>query len=35
MTDPRRQLVGAGYDAMIDTWEGWVAQIEDDPRAES
>ena len=34
MTDPRRQLVGAGYDAMIDTWEGWVAQIEDDPRAE-
>ena len=34
MTDPRRQLVGAGYDAMVDTWEEWVAQIEDDPRAE-
>lgn len=28
------QIVGAGYDAMVDTWEDWVAQIEDDPRAE-
>jgi cyclopropane fatty-acyl-phospholipid synthase-like methyltransferase len=34
VTDPRTQLVGAGYDAMIDTWEEWVAQIVDDPRAE-
>jgi len=34
MTDARRHLVGAGYDAMVDTWEDWVAQIEDDPRAE-
>ena len=34
MTDARRQLVGAGYDAMVDTWEDWVARIEDDPRAE-
>jgi SAM-dependent methyltransferase len=32
VTDPRTQLVGAGYDAMIDTWEAWVARIEDDPR---
>ena len=32
MTDPRTQLVGAGYDAMIDTWEAWVDRIEDDPR---
>lgn len=34
MTDPRTQLVGAGYDTMIDTWEAWRAQIEDDPRAD-
>lgn len=34
MTDPRTALVGAGYDAMIDTWEDWVSRIEDDPRAE-
>ena len=34
MSDPRTQIVGAGYDAMVDTWEDWVAQIEDDPRAE-
>jgi SAM-dependent methyltransferase len=33
VTDPRTQLVGAGYDAMIDTWEAWVAKIEDDPRS--
>jgi predicted TPR repeat methyltransferase len=26
--------VGAGYDAMTDTWEAWKAQITDDPRAE-
>ena len=32
MSDPRTQLVGAGYDAMIDTWEAWVEKIEDDPR---
>ncbi len=32
MTDPRTELVGRGYDAMIDTWEAWAAQIEDDPR---
>ena len=34
MSDSRTQLVGAGYDAMVDTWEEWVAQIEDDPRVE-
>jgi SAM-dependent methyltransferase len=34
VTDPRTSLVGAGYDAMIDTWEAWKNQIEDDPRAE-
>ena len=34
MTDPRTALVAAGYDAMIDTWEAWKAQITDDPRAD-
>ncbi len=34
MTDPRAELVAAGYDAMIDTWEAWKAEIRDDPRAE-
>jgi SAM-dependent methyltransferase len=34
MTDPRTRLVGAGYDAMTDTWESWKARITDDPRAE-
>lgn len=34
MTDPRTELVAAGYDAMIDTWEAWKAQITDDPRAD-
>lgn len=34
MSDPRTRLVGAGYDAMTDTWESWKAQIVDDPRAE-
>ena len=34
MSDPRTKLVGAGYDAMVDTWETWSAQISDDPRAE-
>jgi ubiquinone/menaquinone biosynthesis C-methylase UbiE len=34
MSDPRTQLVAHGYDAMIDNWEAWVAQIEDDPRQE-
>jgi SAM-dependent methyltransferase len=33
-TDPRTAIVGAGYDAMIDTWEAWKTRIEDDPRAE-
>ena len=32
MSDPRTQLVGAGYDAMVDTWESWSRQIQDDPR---
>ena len=27
MSDPRSQLIAAGYDAMIDTWEAWKAQI--------
>jgi cyclopropane fatty-acyl-phospholipid synthase-like methyltransferase len=25
-------MVGAGYDAMIDTWESWIEQVNDDPR---
>jgi SAM-dependent methyltransferase len=32
MSDPRTQLVGAGYDAMADTWEDWSARVADDPR---
>jgi ubiquinone/menaquinone biosynthesis C-methylase UbiE len=34
VSDPRTRLVGAGYDAMAETWESWKAQITDDPRAE-
>ena len=34
MTDPRAELVARGYDAMIDTWETWAAQMRDDPRHE-
>ncbi len=34
MTNARTHLVGAGYDAMIETWESWRAQIADDPRRE-
>jgi len=34
MTDPRTELVAAGYDAMIDTWEAWKADIDDDPRSD-
>ena len=34
MSDPRTQLVGAGYDAMADAWEAWKAQITADPRME-
>jgi SAM-dependent methyltransferase len=32
MSDPRTALVGAGYDAMADTWEKWSATIHDDTR---
>jgi SAM-dependent methyltransferase len=32
VTDERTSLVGAGYDAMADTWESWSAQVSDDPR---
>lgn len=34
MNDSRTRIVGAGYDAMADTWESWKGQITDDPRAE-
>jgi SAM-dependent methyltransferase len=34
VNDPRTRLVGAGYDAIVDTWESWKAQITDDPRAD-
>ena len=34
MSDPRTRLVGAGYDAMADTWEEWSSQVSDDPRHE-
>jgi hypothetical protein len=27
VSDPRTLLVGAGYDAMADTWEEWSAQV--------
>lgn len=33
-SDARTALVAAGYDAMIDTWEAWSAQVADDPRHE-
>ena len=32
VSDERTRIVGAGYDAMVDTWESWSQQIEDDPR---
>jgi SAM-dependent methyltransferase len=31
-TDERTRLVGAGYDAMADTWEAWSGAVTDDPR---
>jgi SAM-dependent methyltransferase len=34
VSDSRTQLVGAGYDAMVATWESWSARITHDPRAE-
>ena len=34
MNDPRTELVGAGYDAMADTWESWSAHVGNDPRHE-
>ena len=34
MSDPRTGLVGAGYDAMADTWESWSSAVTDDPRHE-
>jgi SAM-dependent methyltransferase len=34
VSDRRTALVGAGYDAMADTWESWSAQVVDDPRFE-
>jgi cyclopropane fatty-acyl-phospholipid synthase-like methyltransferase len=32
VSDPRTALVGAGYDARVDTWEAWSAEVADDPR---
>ncbi len=32
MSDERTRIVGAGYDAMADTWAEWSSQITDDPR---
>ncbi|HEV8459981.1 MAG TPA: class I SAM-dependent methyltransferase [Gaiellaceae bacterium] len=32
MSDERTRIVGAGYDAMADTWAEWSAQITDEPR---
>jgi SAM-dependent methyltransferase len=34
MSDFRTTLVGAGYDAMADTWESWSSSVTDDPRLE-
>jgi SAM-dependent methyltransferase len=34
MSDPRTQLVAAGYDAMPDAWEAFRNAIHDDPREE-
>ena len=31
MSDPRTALVGAGYDAMADTWEAWSSSIDGRP----
>ena len=35
MSDPRVEIVAAGYDRMADTFAEWRDRIEDDPRAES
>jgi SAM-dependent methyltransferase len=32
MSDPRTELVGAGYDARVEAWEEWRAHVTDDPR---
>ena len=34
MSDPRVQIVAAGYDRMADTFAEWCDRIEGDPRAE-
>jgi SAM-dependent methyltransferase len=34
VTDSRIRLVADGYDAIVDTWESWSAQITGDPRDE-
>jgi SAM-dependent methyltransferase len=34
VSDPRTELVGAGYDAMADTWEEWSSTVTNDPRNE-
>ena len=34
MTDPRVEIVAAGYDRMADTFAEWCDRIEGDPRAE-
>jgi len=34
VSDPRTELVGAGYDERVDTWEEWSARVTDDPRHE-
>jgi SAM-dependent methyltransferase len=32
MSDPRTALVGAGYDAMAETWAAWSSRVASDPR---
>ena len=34
MSDSRPALVASAYGTMVDTWEAWRTQIEDDPRGE-
>jgi cyclopropane fatty-acyl-phospholipid synthase-like methyltransferase len=34
VSDPRTKIVGAGYDARVDTWETWSQEVTDDPRHE-
>jgi SAM-dependent methyltransferase len=34
VSDPRTELVGAGYDARVEQWEAWRERVSHDPRDE-